>query len=240
MTEGALDFLEANKQAPIFLYYATWLVHTPIQSRSKALLQKYCQKLGVDFPTDPDHWRMEGQNNPYYCAMVETLDHYVGKIVKYLETTEDPRWPGHKLIENTWIIFSSDNGGMEGHPGEVITDNYPLDRGKISAMEGGTRVPFLVAGPGVPAGVESEVMVNGLDFYPDHSFAGWNREAGGEKTLTAVIWFRSSSVTLPTPLWCARPAEVFVILWSGTSRIAALSKAHSGSAITNSSATTTM
>ena len=179
MTEGALDFLEANKQAPIFLYYATWLVHTPIQSRSKALLQKYCQKLGVDFPTDPDHWRMEGQNNPYYCAMVETLDHYVGKIVKYLETTEDPRWPGHKLIENTWIIFSSDNGGMEGHPGEVITDNYPLDRGKISAMEGGTRVPFLVAGPGVPAGVESEVMVNGLDFYPTIlSLAGIERPEG--------------------------------------------------------------
>ena len=55
---------------------------------------------------------------------------------------------------------------MEGHPGEVITDNYPLDKGKISAMEGGIRVPLIITGPGIRARVESDVMVNGLDFYP--------------------------------------------------------------------------
>jgi hypothetical protein len=55
---------------------------------------------------------------------------------------------------------------MEGHPGEVITDNFPLDKGKISAMEGGIRVPLIITGPGIRAGVESDVMVNGLDFYP--------------------------------------------------------------------------
>jgi hypothetical protein len=98
--------------------------------------------------------------------MVEQLDYYVGKLFHYLETTEDPRWPGHMLSENTYIIFTSDNGGMEGHPGEIITDNYPLDRGKISAMEGGTRVPLIITGPGIKAGVQSDVMVNGLDFYP--------------------------------------------------------------------------
>ena len=55
---------------------------------------------------------------------------------------------------------------MEGHPGEVITDNYPLDKGKISLMEGGTRVPLIITGPGIKEGIESDVMVNGLDFYP--------------------------------------------------------------------------
>ena len=65
--------------------------------------------------------------------MVETLDHYVGKLVEFLETTDDPRNPGHKLIDNTFIFFTSDNGGMEGHPGEIITDNAPLDKGKMSA-----------------------------------------------------------------------------------------------------------
>ena len=67
---------------------------------------------------------------------------------------------------NTFIIFTSDNGGMEGHAAEVITDNYPLDKGKISAMEGGTRVPLIITGPKINQGVESDVMVNGLDFYP--------------------------------------------------------------------------
>ncbi|HQZ28099.1 MAG TPA: sulfatase-like hydrolase/transferase [Verrucomicrobiales bacterium] len=165
-SQDAVTFLRESQGKPFFLYLATWLVHAPIHSRDRALLEKYCRKLGVDFPTDPDHWEVEGQNNPYYCAMVELLDYYIGQVIAHLENTEDPRWPGHKLSENTYVIFTSDNGGMEGHPGEIITDNYPLDRGKISAREGGTRVPLLISGPGIKAGVQSDVMVNGLDFYP--------------------------------------------------------------------------
>jgi len=165
-TEDALDFMRKEKDNPFFLYYAEWLVHTPIHTRNKRLLEKYLDKLGIDFPTEAKGWTMEGQNNPFYCAMVEALDYHVGQIVNYLKETDDPRWPGHKLIDNTYIIFTSDNGGMEGKPSEIITDNYPLDRGKISAMEGGTRVPLLISGPDIEKGIQSEVMVNGLDFYP--------------------------------------------------------------------------
>ena len=165
-SEDALTFLRENHQKPFLLYYATWLVHTPIHTRSEKLLEKYCKKLGVKKPSGQEGWTMKGQTNPFYCAMVEELDYYMGKVFNYLKDTEDPRWPGHKLIENTYIIFTSDNGGMAGHAKEVITDNYPLDKGKISAMEGGTRVPLIITGPGIPKGVESDVMVNGLDFYP--------------------------------------------------------------------------
>lgn len=179
VTTGALQFMEDNKDKPFFLYCATWLVHTPVQSRSKALLEKYCQKLGVDYPENPEGWEIEGQNNPYYCAMVETLDHYVGKLAGFLATTDDPRRPGHKLIDNTYIFFTSDNGGMEGGHGEVITDNAPLDKGKMSPKEGGVRVPFLAAGPGIPAGKESDVVINGLDLYPTIlSLAGIPRPDG--------------------------------------------------------------
>lgn len=164
-SEDAISFLEANSSQPFFLYYATWLVHAPIHTRSEALLKKYTQKLGVD-PRDVITKDTPGQLNPYYCAMVEMLDYYIGQLVKVLDTTDDPRWPGHKLSENTYLIFTSDNGGMEGGPTERYTDNNPLDRGKISAKEGGTRVPLFVLGPGIAKGVESQVMVNGLDFYP--------------------------------------------------------------------------
>ncbi|WP_083478303.1 sulfatase [Lacinutrix himadriensis] len=165
-SQDALNFLKENKQDPFFLYYATFLVHAPIHTRSKALLEKYCEKLGVPYPTDPNHWDVKGQNNPYYAAMVEMLDYYVGQVFNYLETTDDPRWPGHKLSENTYLIFTSDNGGMEKAHGDVVTDNYPLDKGKINAKEGGTRVPLLISGPGIKKGVQSNVVVNGLDFYP--------------------------------------------------------------------------
>ncbi|EKK01580.1 N-acetylgalactosamine 6-sulfate sulfatase (GALNS) [Rhodopirellula baltica SH28] len=163
---NAVEFMDESKSQPFFLYHATYLVHAPIHSRSERLLRKYCEKMNVPFPSDPDKWELEGQRNPFYGAMVEMLDHYVGKVLRYLETTEDPRWPGHRLSENTYVIFTSDNGGMEQHPGEIITDNYPLDKGKINAKEGGVRVPLIIRGPGIAPGTESDVMVNGLDFYP--------------------------------------------------------------------------
>lgn len=166
-TEDAMTFVRENHDKPFFLYFASWLVHTPIMMHSEPLLRKYERKLGVKITEEHKKgWTKEGQTNPFYCAMVEQLDYYAGRLFNYLEQTDDPRWPGHKLSENTYVIFTSDNGGMEGHPGEIITDNYPLDKGKISAKEGGTRVPLIIVGPDIPQGAQSDVMVNGLDFYP--------------------------------------------------------------------------
>jgi len=163
--EDAITFLKQNKHQPFFLYYATWLVHAPIHTRSQALLEKYAHRMKTDPNALPDR-ETPGQTNPFYGAMVEELDYYVGQVFDYLDETDDPRWPGHKLAENTYVIFTSDNGGMEGPRGERYTDNFPLDRGKISAMEGGTRVPLIITGPGVSAGVQTQVIANGLDIFP--------------------------------------------------------------------------
>ena len=165
-TIDAIQFIEDAKARPFFLYHANWLVHAPIHTRSRALLEKYCEKMGVPFPTDPEGWEIRGQKNPYYGAMVEALDYYTGQIIATLDETDDPRWPGHKLSENTYLIFTSDNGGMLGSAGEIYTSNAPLDGGKINAREGGVRVPLLIVGPDIPQGKESDAMVNGLDFYP--------------------------------------------------------------------------
>ncbi len=55
-SEDALTFVRENKDKPFFLYYCTWLVHTPIHTRNEALLMKYCRKLGVELPeTEPIH-----------------------------------------------------------------------------------------------------------------------------------------------------------------------------------------
>ena len=162
----ALAFMEESKAEPFFLFCASRLVHSPIQTRSKPLLEKYCKKLGVDLPTTPDAIKTKGQNNPYYCAMVEQFDHYVGSLLNYLKETDDPRWPGHKLSENTYVILTSDNGGVEQLQGEGVTDNSPLHEGKMSLAEGGVRVPFIISGPKIPANVQTEVMANGLDIFP--------------------------------------------------------------------------
>ena len=165
VTEDALAFMEKNKSEPFFLYMATWLVHTPIQTRDLALLTHYCEKLGIEVPTTDTDITTGGHTNPYYGAMVGTLDWSLGKVVDYLQATDDPRNPGKKLFETTYIIFSSDNGASENDKDEIVTDNYPLDLGKTSAKEGGIRVPLVITGPDIPVNVFDNVA-NGLDFYP--------------------------------------------------------------------------
>ncbi len=167
VTEETLNFFAdaVSREEPFFCYYSTWLVHTPIQMRTESLLQKYAGLMGYDYPLDGSEIFAEGQNNPYYAAMVESLDYYISKLIDYLETTDDPRWPGHKLIENTYIILTSDNGGFEGADYD-ITDNFPLYKGKIWLQEGGVRVPFIAMGPGISSGTLSDVIINGMDIYP--------------------------------------------------------------------------
>jgi len=167
----ALQFVVDHKDLPFFLYYTPYLPNSPIQTRNKKLLEKYSKKLGVEIPESPEAWtgenneKFKGQNNPYYCAMIEELDYYIGELVEYLFLTDDLRWTNHKLIDNTYVILTSSNGAAEIKGKEIITNNAPLNEGKASIMEGGTRVPFIIIGPDVPLGKESNVMVSGIDIY---------------------------------------------------------------------------
>jgi arylsulfatase A-like enzyme len=186
VTANALTFLEENKSEPFFLYMATWLVHTPIQTRDLALLEYYCNKLGIPVPTVDEVIDTPGQTNPYYGAMVASLDWSLGKVVDYLKTTDDPRNPGKKLFETTYIIFSSDNGGSETHSGEIITDNYPLDQGKKYAQEGGVRTPMVITGPDILVNNYNNV-VSHLDFFPTIlSLTGTSVDNNISNTLAGV------------------------------------------------------
>jgi arylsulfatase A-like enzyme len=166
VTENALEFIEKNKEEPFFLYLAHWMVHWPVHTKNRELLQYYCDKLGMDFPKEDITMTAKGQNNPYYGAMVTTLDWSLGRVVDLLKKTDDPRNPGKKLYETTYIIFSSDNGGAENRREEVMSDNAPLDKGKKYTEEGGIRVPMLISGPNIPKEKTKDVLINQLDFYP--------------------------------------------------------------------------
>ena len=166
VTENALSFVQKNKAEPFFLYLAHWMVHVPIITKNRALLEHYTDKLGIPFPTNSDPITTPGHTNPFYGSMITTVDWSLGRLMSLLEKTDDPRNPGKKLIETTYIFFSSDNGGAELKGTEIITDNFPLDEGKSHVEEGGTRVPMVVSGPGVKRNVIHNGMVNQLDYYP--------------------------------------------------------------------------
>ncbi|MGJ8692950.1 MAG: sulfatase-like hydrolase/transferase [Thalassotalea sp.] len=168
VTEEALKFVRdsTNDEKPFFLYLAHWMVHYPIITRNRNLLEYYTDKLGIDFPKDKSDITTPGQTNPYYGAMVTTVDWSLGRVVDLLKSTDDPRNPGKKLIETTYIFMSSDNGGAEDRRREIITDNAPLDKGKKYAQEGGVRVPMIISGPSIKAGTQFDNMVNQLDYFP--------------------------------------------------------------------------
>jgi arylsulfatase A-like enzyme len=164
----AIGFMRKNKGEPFFLNFCTFMVHGPFGSRDRARFEHYCKKMGYEVPNHPDPLNAGklGHNNPYYAAMLDSLDWMVGQIITFLEQTDDPRNPGHKLIDNTYVIVDSDNGGYNGSPKEPITDNTPLTGGKMTTHEGGIRIPFLIRGPGVAAGSECDTPINLIDLFP--------------------------------------------------------------------------
>lgn len=166
VTESALQFIDDNKDEPFFLNLCHWMVHWPVLTRNEDLLEHYCDKFGHAFPPSPDDWTLPGQTNPYFAAMVTTVDWSLGRIVDYLKVTDDPRNPGQKLIDTTYIFFSSDNGGAETRGPEIISDNAPFKGKKGNVEGGGVRVPMVISGPGIAAGTEFNTMVNQLDFFP--------------------------------------------------------------------------
>ena len=159
----ALGFIRKHKDKPFFLNYCPYYVHGPIQARDRKRFEHYLEKMGHPFPTDPNlvFKAIDGHTNPYYAVMVDTVDAMVGEIVTYLEETDDPRNPGHKLIDNTYVIVDSDNGGVLPY-----TNNSPLQGGKQNTWEGGIRIPFLVLGPGVPVGATCDTPINLIDLFP--------------------------------------------------------------------------
>ncbi len=100
------------------------------------------------------------------AAMTEDLDTCIGELLTKLDELG--------IAQNTYVIFMSDNGGN--------TQNV-LRGTKGDLGEGGIRVPLMVRGPGVRAGVYSNEPVVGYDLLPtilDLAVPGFSLPAGVE------------------------------------------------------------
>jgi arylsulfatase A len=85
------------------------------------------------------------------AAIAEDVDINIGLLLKKLDELG--------IADNTYVIYTTDHGGY----GRI---NAPLNNGKGSLLEGGIRVPLIIRGPGVKAGVCSHTRVAGIDLLP--------------------------------------------------------------------------
>jgi len=144
---GAVDFIERHHadEKPFFLYVAFTAPHGPIGPSPDI--------------EDPRLAGLTGTRKNY-ASMVLTMDKEVGKIIGKLD---DPVGDGStSLLDDTLVIFINDNGGASG----IGAINTPLSNFKGSVFEGGTRVPMLIAGPGLPTNHTFHAPVHTIDILP--------------------------------------------------------------------------
>ena len=117
ITERSIKFIARNKDTPFFAYVAHPQPHVPLYVSDK--------------------FKGKSQRGIYGDVIME-IDWSVGQIVAALDE--------HQLLENTLIIFTSDNGPWLNY-GSHSGSAYPLREGKGTAWEGGQREPTIVHYP---------------------------------------------------------------------------------------------
>lgn len=138
LAEKATAFIDASYEKPFFLYLATSDIHVPRMPNDQFAGRSAC---GVR------------------CDVIQQLDWTIGQVMASLEK--------HKLMENTLILFTSDNGPVvdDGYADGSVenlhghTPSGTLRGGKYSLYEGGTRVPFIAYWRNhIPEGISDAVI----------------------------------------------------------------------------------
>ncbi len=164
LTNESIKFISENKENPFFLYLAFYTVHTPIQA-AKNHIEKYELKReqlrldSVPHKKEGEGWTKTIQENAAFASMVAAMDENVGRIMESLKE--------QGLDKNTWVIFTSDNGGLSTlRRKNAPTSNRPLRAGKGWCYEGGIRVPLIITGPKIekPGRIEEQPAVS-MDFF---------------------------------------------------------------------------
>lgn len=144
MVSEVSQFMEKNKAAPFFLYWAINVPHYPLQG------QKKWREYYKDLPSP----RRE------YAAFISTMDEKIGAVLQRMNELG--------LEKNTIVVLQSDHGHSEeertfgggGYAG-------PYRGSKFSLLEGGIRVPAVISWPGtLPENAVRDQLAVNVDWFP--------------------------------------------------------------------------
>ena len=136
-TKEAQKFITKNKDNSFFLYIAHSMPHVPLYASEEFI---GTSKRGL------------------YGDVVQELDWSVGQILKSLRE--------HGILENTLIVFSSDNGpwlAMKEDGGSA----GDLREGKTFTFDGGMKVPTVAMWKNrIPQGIINTKVASQMDWFP--------------------------------------------------------------------------
>jgi arylsulfatase A-like enzyme len=120
-------------------------------------LSHYAGKAPVD--VRPETWaaaraQLPGQNDNTVGIAAATLE--MDNTIRLVQAALDSLG----ISRSTYVMHWSDHGQQS------TTYNAPLANGKGTVWEGGVRIPFVIAGPGIPAGSSSRVVASATDLMP--------------------------------------------------------------------------
>jgi arylsulfatase A-like enzyme len=102
---------------------------------------------------------------------VRAVDEMVGRLQDAIAS--------HHLSDNTYVVFSSDNG--------FHTGQFRLTAGKLTAYDPDIRVPLIVTGPNVPAGQTVTPMALNVDLAPTFANLGGAALPGDGHSLVPLL-----------------------------------------------------
>ncbi len=171
VADDTVDYLRAavTDPRPFFIYAAFNAPHDPRQSPKQfvdlypaervrvpaSFVPRYPHEIGVyDIrdeklaPLPRTEWSVQVNRQEYY-AIITHMDQQIGRILEALDQSGE--------ADRTWIVFTADHGLACGNHGLM---------GKQNLHDHSVRVPFLVSGPGVAAGVQRDEFVYLQDVMP--------------------------------------------------------------------------
>ena len=191
LAHKGVDFIGTSVQmhAPFMLELATFSPHAPYVPAPRDLdtfgaVQAPRPPNFNVIPTNAPRWL--AAHTPLNQAQISQVDHVFRRRVESVQSVDrmigalERALEANGVADNTYLVFSSDNG--------LHTGEFALMPGKLTAFDTDIRVPLVVVGPGVPAGVTTSAVAENIDLAPTFAAIGGTGLPSDGHSLLPVLY----------------------------------------------------